>query len=317
LEKQSLAFLRLFVLNAAWLLAANALAGQPSDAPVRNDKEAAPLSELAPADLKLIVGEHLIYDVRVNGVPAGKAQFDVRRAEPVGGDNGPQVWVATMELRSNRAVSLYFEVKNKARSLIDCKAGFSRFYHCDRNEGQIDAEERVSFKYDYADMEALYERPRTDGTDAQAGQPQTWVARKIPLTGKALDPLSAMYYLRSIDFSKQSYVNGIAQVLIPICADRRVWNTKIIVHQPQGEKETFGSLGERAFILIEPQLEFDGLFQRKGGLTVWLDAETRIPLKAKVEIAIGSAEVLLCEHESVSDASKGYSPFKPGSEKQK
>jgi hypothetical protein len=297
---------------AMLITSACSFAGE-SDAQIKNSRREVVLPELLPADLKLVAGEHLVWNVRVNGVPAGKVQADVRRAEPFADDNTKQVWVATMEMRSNRAISLFFEVKNKARTMIDCKGGFSRYYHSDRDEGEIDAEERISFKYDYGAMEALFERPRLTDHTRQPGQPMQWVARKIPLTGKVLDPLAAMYYVRSIDFSKLTYTDGVAEIALPVCSDRRVWNTKVLVHQPTELKEKFGPLGKRSCIVVEPQMEFAGLFQRKGNMTVWLDAETKIPLKARVDIAIGTAEVLLDDHLSAQDPAKGYSPFVPGS----
>src|SRR5437763_176385 len=43
---------------------------------------------------RLKLGERLDYDIRVNGVPAGKALMEVRKREACGNDEqGPQVWV--------------------------------------------------------------------------------------------------------------------------------------------------------------------------------------------------------------------------------
>ena len=78
---------------------------------------------------------------------------------------------------------------------------------------------------------------------------------------------------------------------LPICADRRIWNTKIVVSQ--GAPMDFAGLKNRPTGRLAPALEFQGLFERKGNLTVHLDAETNIPVRMAVEIPIGTAEVLL------------------------
>jgi len=48
-------------------------------------------------------------------------------------------------------------------------------------------------------------------------------------------------------------------------------------------------LGARETVLVEPLLKFEGIFQQKGRVLVWLthDAE-RIPVLMKSEIKIGS-----------------------------
>ena len=61
----------------------------------------------------------------------------------------------------------------------------------DRREGEAKVSEKITFNY-VGSMNASYERPKTDAS----GQVK-WVASTIPLTTKALDPLGAIYYLRS------------------------------------------------------------------------------------------------------------------------
>ena len=239
-------------------------------------------SGLAPADLALQVGERLLYDIRVNGVPAGKALLEVRRTEALDSDKDRQVWIIEMHVRSNRAMSLLYDVNTKARSRIDVKGGFSRFFNIERKEGETKAEETVTFTYDIGGMEAVCKRVRPDGL---------WRAHKVPLTGKALDPLSALYYLRSVDLSKLQPGDVIP---LPICADRRLWNTPVRVVNRWPSVDA-GCVKGRECVEVEPEAEFRGLFERKGVMRVWLDVATRIPLKMTVEIPIGPAEVVLTE----------------------
>jgi len=281
---------------AACIFASSARAETTPDEPIRakapgeRDKQnlsrierAVEIPPLAPVALKLVLGERLDYDIRVSGVPAGKAFMEVRRKLRNGDDEkGPEVWLVALETRSNRAVSMFYNVQDMAKSHIDVKSGFSRYFYLDKKEGDVKNEEHISFNYDLDKMVASYERPRpTDGK-----------MRKymLPLPGKVLDPLSALYYLRMLDLAN---IKG-DSFYLPICTDRRVWNTKIkIVGR---SLETIGHLADRECLIVEPEAEFKGLFERKGKMRIWLDLETAIPLKMNVEIPIGPAEVILSGH---------------------
>jgi hypothetical protein len=256
-------------------------------------------ADLTPANLNLQAGERLVYDIRVNGMPAGKTLLEVKPEEKYRDDK--TVMPVTLVTRSNRAVSLFYDVHDKARTLIDVKGGFTRFFHIDRKEGDARSQEKINFTYDIGNMEAQYERPRSDGQ---------WRTHLIPLTGKMLDPLSAIYYLRSMaqpqpkaDAVKEDEPARIElknlkvgeSFLLPICTDRRVWNTRITVKERILAAD-FGDLKDRQCLVIEPEAEFKGLFERKGKMRIWVDIATGIPLKMTVEIPIGPAEVILSEH---------------------
>ncbi|HEY3320003.1 MAG TPA: DUF3108 domain-containing protein [Planctomycetota bacterium] len=233
--------------------------------------------ELAPAALKLRAGEQLIYEIRVSGVPAGKAMLEVRKETPHGNEDGPLSWTVVLETRSNRAVSLFYDVRDTAKSVIDVKGGFSRFFYMDKREGEVKTEEKISTNYEIGTMEALYERLRGD----------QWRQHKLPLTTKVLDPLAAVYYMRSLD------LKNLESIVLPICADRRVWNTRLVV---KGRSlQSAAGFKDRECILIEPEAEFKGLFERKGRMQIWIDILTGIPLKMNVEVPIGAAEVILSQ----------------------
>lgn len=246
----------------------------------RRPGQAAEQAELAPASLGLQIHERLVYDIRVNGVPAGKSMLEVVKAE--GEEEGPRVWVVELLTRSNRAVSWFFyDVKDHAWSRIDMKGGFSRSYSMLRNEGEIKAGERIRLTYDIGNMEAAYERPRSDGQ---------WRAYRIPLTGKVLDPLAALYYLRALELAR---LQAGEVVHLPICADGRVWNTALKVKMLASADA--GYLRGRRCVVFEPEAEFRGVFERKSRMLIWVDVATGIPLKMAVEIPIGPAEVTLSE----------------------
>jgi hypothetical protein len=283
--RTSAAWLRLLLgiaLAAAHAPLAGGEAPPPPEGQAHADKTQPALAELAPANLKLQVAEKLVYDIRVGGIPAGKAALEVTRTGPMDGDTGPPIWAVMLTVRANRAMSFFYDVRNQTRSWIDVKAGFSRFYRNTRREGDVRVEERIRISYDIGKMEASYERP---------GHDDQWRSHAIPLTGKALDPLSAVYYLRSVPLAN---LNQGDEIVLPVCADRRVWNTKLSVVEPS-HQEDIGYLKRRGCVVVEVDAEFQGLFQRKGKMRVWLDVATGIPLRMRVELPIGPAEVTLSE----------------------
>jgi len=49
-------------------------------------------------------------------------------------------------------------------------------------------------------------------------------------------------------------------------------------------------------IVVEPALKFEGLFQQKGKVTIWLtDDEHRVPVLIKTQIVIGTIDIVLRE----------------------
>jgi hypothetical protein len=180
---------------------------------------------------------------------------------------------------------MLYEVQNKGRSWMDVNGGFSRSFSLEKHEGETKSEEKCSFKYDIGDMEATYDRLRNDNP---------WRTYHIPLTGKALDPLAAVYYLRGLSLHDVPISREKPFVTLPICADRRLYNTGIFA---VGRTfEDVGDLKNRECLVIEPRMAFKGLFERKSKIKIYVDVLTCIPLRVTVEIPIGSAEAVLTEY---------------------
>lgn len=296
----------------------------PPAAPVA--APAAPAAEplaLAPADLKLDrykrgedgrpewAGEELEYQIRWNGLPAGRAVLRVKQRDRFPDAQGPETWLVRLDIRSNRAVTSVYPVRNKAQSRIDVKGGFSRLFANEVSEGEYQAKERARFDYTLEKLEALYEYPQWFEHPASEKEEARfpWKALTIPLNGKVLDPLSAVYYLRALDLKPGQ------TVVLPICADRRVWNTPVKVEGR--ETVDIPGLGPRQpCLVLLPECEFNGLFVRRavrtrtaagdwmGAVQLWVHEGTKVPVKLAAETPLGSCEALLDSHR--------FSPFDPG-----
>ncbi len=321
---------RNLILVASALLLAAALAGpvffraraQEAKPPVHEPRPPAPVVAAAPSpqarfvpavDLNLRAetsaegsesGEELIYDILWNGLPAGKARLQVKRCEPFPAPDGPLSWYVKLEVRSSRALSAFYRVRTKSTTVIDAKSGFSRSFHMERKEGEYRynahrdgfwAEERIEFDYTLGDKKAGYRWKRPN---------LTWAKTEIPLTDNVLDPLAALYYLRSkavvLEAEKPEGVT-----VLPICTDKRIWNIRPRLLRK--EKLSVAGVGPAESCLMlkletqagnefVPGCGFNGLFERRGEMTLWLHEATRVLVKLEVELPIGPCEVRLVEH---------------------
>ena len=107
-----------------------------------------------------------------------------------------------------------------------------------------------------------------------------YVYQEFPLSSGALDELSVLYYVRTLPL-----IEG-QTVVATVFASRKNWDLEVKVLR----RETLDTiLGRRETLVVEPVLKFEGIFQQKGRVIVWLtnDAE-RIPVLMKSEIKIGS-----------------------------
>ncbi|MCZ7645055.1 MAG: DUF3108 domain-containing protein [Planctomycetota bacterium] len=289
----------------------------PAPAPLAPVPPAAPTAPVlfTPAeDLNLAAGqtededygEELVYEIFWNGLPAGMANLRVRRRERFPPPQGPEVWAAKLEIRSSRAVSTFYRVRTKSTSIIDAKGGFTRFFFLERKEADYRyverkdrywAEERIKFDYTLGEMKALYETKRAD---------LAWRSREIPLADRVLDPLAAIYYLRSRAVRLDLNDPPERAPVLPICTDRRVWNVRVLTlrreYRPLWSR---GPVEPCLMLRFETQVGdkfvpgcgFSGPFERRGEMTLWLHEATRIPVGLDVETPIGPCEVRLASHQ--------------------
>lgn len=247
-------------------------------------------------------GEELEYLIQWNGIPAGKTLMRVVERKPwPDNTQGRDCWRVRLDTRASRALSALYPVRDKAFSIIDVKTGCSRFFSMDKREGDYAFMERIQFDYRLTTMKATYEIHRNG----------RWrECPRISLKKKVLDPLSALYHLRACT---ELNLENRAGIHLAICTDRRVWETRI--YPLAREMMTIPGLpGLHRCMTVKPECEFNGLFQRRGEMTVWLHEATRIPVKMEVEIPIGACEVNLLSHKkSPLDSFSEATDSKPAS----
>jgi hypothetical protein len=99
---------------------------------------------------------------------------------------------------------------------------------------------------------------------------------------------------------------------MPVHTERRVWPLSVeVVRREELDIPGFGKL---TTLRLEPTMHFPGIFVRKSRMVVWVDEDTRIPVRMNVDIPIGSITVTLVDTEKAplvrldAKAAAGKSP---------
>ena len=290
---------------AAWFLATalGAAIGDPGAPPPAPSPAAPPAAAatpppggefppFTPLTLALAEGERLSYQIRWGVVDAGKATLIVRGKEPAG-PGGPEVWNLECRTRSSSFVSLFYRVHDDIRSRVDVRGGFTRLFDMDKTGGSVHSVEHIAF--DYGKGVADYTRTRTEGKKEQVK------ALTIPLPGPVHDPLSCLYYVRGMDLQ----VGGEYRMTVNTSRKNWVLTLKVL----RREKLSLKNIGAFQALVVEPEAQYEGIFVRKGKMTVWLEEKSKVPLKVQSAVAIGSvsAELVKAENSSLPppEAAKG------------
>lgn len=238
-----------------------------------------------PQRIELTVGEKLVYDIRWSGIPSGISTLSVKWKREF---DGFDVYHIECEICSNTFASLFYPVENRAVSYLDVSEGFSRLFDLSRSEGRLKQHEHV--EYDYEKGLALYE-------ERKPGPFSPRTKKSVRIDGPVQDPLSCVYYLRTVEL-----VPG-ASVRMPVHTSRRGW--ALTIDTLRREELYIPRFGTLSTLRLEPSMQFPGIFVRRGRMIVWVEEETRIPVQMNVDIPVGSVSATLIDAQNA--------PLKPKS----
>ena len=237
--------------------------------------------EFKSVKLDVTEGEKLTYMIKWGAIDAGMATLTIKRKEQLG-PGGPEVWNIQCKTRSNAFLSMFYEVRDDIKTLVDVNSGCTRLFDMDKNEGNYHSTERIEFDYDKQEAEYVKIKQELFSESKRT--------KIIKLPGRVSDPLSCLYYCRGLDLEV-----GSAEKLT-VNTSKKNWVMTLRVLRE--EKLDIEGLGEVTCLVVEPEAQFQGLFVRKGKMTVWLEKQTKIPLRMKVDIPIGSASAVLIKAEN-------------------
>jgi hypothetical protein len=202
------------------------------------------------------VGEQFTYSVNWGAINGGSVTIQVA---DIINYQGHDVYQIVVEAQSNAFISVFYPLYYLLESLIDVEGIFSRRYWTKQDENG-DKRER---KYEF-DQES---------NTAYQGEKTYYITYGIQ------DEVSAIFYVRTLDLEVGT------PVYLDLYAKRQNWRVKCDVLKTETVKVAAGTFET---ILVEPELNFDGIM-KKGKIKAWFtDDEHRIPVQVKSKIAIGA-----------------------------
>lgn len=207
------------------------------------------------------VGETLSYDLSWAGIPGGRATITVEPPVAVAGRSALKL-VATAA--SNKLVDAFYKVRVRVESLWDCEGRYSVLFHHTGQEGRRRRDRKYVF--DLAGQEVRRE---------WAGDP----VERFPLLLPVQDPFSILFDARTRPLEVGR------PVMLEAFEGRRRWDVEVQVLRRERVTVPAGAFDT---IVVKPHLKFEGVFQQKGDVVVWLtDDDRRMPVRMESRVKIG------------------------------
>lgn len=214
-------------------------------------------------------GERLVFEISWFKLKGGTAVLEVSEGAEIEGRKVHQISAVT---NSNSFVDKFHRVRDRVDSFVYADNLSSAGFKVHQEEGKFRQDKEISF--DYIKGTATYT------VDKEISQ--------YPIPFFIQDALSALYYLRT-----RELIIG-KPVIIDVFEDRKLWQLEV---QVLGRERISTPAGEFDTILVKPLLKYEGIFQRKGELYVWLTDDSRkMPVRMKSKIKIGSVFADLLEY---------------------
>jgi len=210
-------------------------------------------------------GERLVFSLNWQGISAGKAEL---LTMPITTLSGEPAYHFVLTARTNGFIDNFYKVRNRFEAFADMTLTRSLFFKRKQREGDFRRE--VDVHFDWERGEAQY------ATKTKARTP-------IPLEDGTFDPLSVLFYVRTLPFAEgaevKRYVTDGKKSVEGVM--RIVKREKITV--PAGTYDTY---------LVKPDTkDIGGVFKKSKNATIslWLTADhRRMPVKIKSKVAVGS-----------------------------
>lgn len=211
-------------------------------------------------------GEELQFELSWFGINAGTAVMKVERRFQM---HDRPVYKIVSTARSADYFSMIYRVDTSAESYMDADGLFSWRFRIRQQEGSFSRDKELIFDYDK--LWVVYARGEKVTT--------------YDIPGYVQDALSCFYFVRTqpLEVGKN--------LTIPTFENKKYWEVEVRV---LGKEKVATPAGTFDTIHIQPLLKFQGMFQHKGTVHLWVtDDRRRIPVMMKSEIKIGSVKALL------------------------
>jgi hypothetical protein len=163
----------------------------------------------------------------------------------------------------------------------------------DRIETFIDADSLIPWRYEKHLREGKFSADAFYVFDQRAHKMiEPDKNHEVTVTADTQDVLSCFFWFRTMELTPGK------DMIIHVAADN-MQSYELLVNVLRRERVSTLA-GDFDCILVQPHLMYDGLFQQKGEVYVWIsDDARRIPVKIQTKIAIGSINITLQDAEWV------------------
>ena len=220
-------------------------------------------------DLWFPVGETLTYGVYWGFISVGEAVVTSSWIE----DGGVRYLQIVHRIRSNKALAMLYPVDDTIQTLIDPVTFRPVSFFMDQKEGRFSAKEVTTF--DYGKGVAHWESFTKKKTAV------------YPIDQDTRDLVTFMYFMRRDGFKPG------ADRQFRVMADDKVYDLGVKVVGE--EKVDVPGYGKVDCLRLDPTAKFNGLFVRKGKMTVWVSHDRRFlctRVAASVPI-VGTVKIIL------------------------
>ena len=213
-------------------------------------------------------GEELKYRFRYGFITAAEATLRVKDSD-VKFDNRP-VFQLTAEGRTAGTFNVFYKVRNRYDSYVD-KTDLAPYLYTENiKEGNYRRNDKARF---YQDQKKIVSNKGNFKGD-----------------GQTFDIVSAYYFARSLDLSK---IRQGDKFIMDYFLDDAVTDLTI---QYVGKERVKTSMGTFNCLKFSPSIQPGRIFRKDSKLYLWItDDNNRIPVKAQVEILVGSVTMELTD----------------------
>ncbi len=206
------------------------------------------------------LGERLTFAVKYGPIRAGTTVMEVEDEITWGGRK-----VLRIKSTTSSADWFFYRVRDTIISYVDREGLFAWRYEKYQREGNYRNNEVTTFNHET--------RRAHRNDDGQRFEP-------MEIEPFVKDVLGALYYVRTRPLA-------VGDVLrIPVHDGRRSYTMEVEVSRRERVQVP---AGEFDCLVVEPKLQSDGIFVRKGRLHVWMTDDSRhIPVRVQTAIPIGS-----------------------------
>ena len=206
-------------------------------------------------------GEKLGYKLKYGIFTAAEAHLRVEDS-PVKFDNQPGYHIIADGFTAG-TFDIFYKVRNRYESFIDQKTLLPNFYTENRHESNYKHTDKVTFDHDKNVIKA--------------------VKGSYPFSGKEFDFVSAYYFARCLDISKLKIGEKIELKYFLDDGIQALTVTYL------GKEKMKCSMGTFNCLKFNPTIIPGRIFRKDSKLYLWItDDNNRIPVKARVELVVGS-----------------------------